>query len=78
MGGTLLKVVWRLMPTTALLCLASLLAYLGFRFKCLIQAQQNIAKDPQSLGMAWFFFVIELLTLRTYQRARSVNRNLHG
>jgi hypothetical protein len=66
MGGLLLKVVWRMMPTTALLCLVSLCVYLGYRFQCLIEAQRNIAKDPQSLGMAWFFFVIELLTLREY------------
>lgn len=68
MGGLLLKVVWRMMPTTALLCLASLVVYLGFRFKCLIQAQQNLSREPQSLGMAWFFFVIELLTLRELQQ----------
>lgn len=69
MGGILLKVVWRLMPTTALLCLASLLAYLGFRFHCLIEAQWKLTRDPQSLGMAWFFFVIELLTLRKFSKA---------
>ena len=66
-------IIWSLMPPTASISLFSLLLYFGYRLKCLITAQQSINRRTdarpvdggQSIALAWVFFALELLTLRS-------------
>lgn len=52
--------LWPLVPITAIAAPASLLAYFGFRIYCIAMTQKN---GHFSLGLAYFFLVIEFFVL---------------
>lgn len=65
---------WHMMPPTAFASLFTLLVYFIFRIYCLGCAQQESNAEitnteigsratPASLGLAWFFLVLELLMI---------------
>ncbi|KAF2726590.1 nucleotide-diphospho-sugar transferase [Polyplosphaeria fusca] len=65
------RAIWLLIPPSALCTLVSLILYVGYRLHTLLAAQKAVnngtplaqAKRPQSLQLAWIFFVAELSTL---------------